>query len=416
MTQPAGGGGPAAQVLVVNSGSSSLKYQLVEVHSGRRLATGSVDRIGEDIQSAEHLVSGEVAERGATGAEDHGAAFNWMLGAFERHGPSLASVDAIGHRVVTAGGRYDEAVLATEEVCTVIDEVSGLAPLHNPANLAGIRAAVSRFPEVPNVAVFDTAFFAHLPEAASTYAIDTSVSERHGLRRHGAHGTSHRYVSGAVAAALGPGSCERQVILHLGNGASASAVLRGQPVDTSMGITPLEGLVMGTRSGDVDPALPGLLHVLDGMEPAGVDELLNERSGLLGLCGHRDMRDVHRAIAQDDRAAELALEVYLHRIRKYVGAYAAVLGGIDVLAFTAGVGENDPIVRAAVVEPLGFLGLRIDPESNRAATARGVPAPAGSAVTRISPPGDGATVVVVATDEELAIAREVAELLELDRG
>ena len=403
--EPPAGSRDAMRVLVLNSGSSSLKYQVLDPLSARRFAAGSIDRIGEDDSHIEHATgTAPVASRVAH-VPDHAAAFAEMLAALRGDATTLAGLDAIGHRVVMGGRNHDRAVIADEAVQRSIEQMVPFAPLHNPSNLAGIRLARREFPDVANVAVFDTAFFAHLPAPAATYAIDSVVARRLSLSRHGAHGTSHRYVSRLAAARLGPESASRIVVLHLGNGASASAVLNGMAVETSMGVTPLEGLVMGTRSGDVDPALPGLLQSMGDMSAAEVDRFLNTRCGLVGLCGHRDMRDVHRAIAAGDPSAQLALEVYLHRTRKYVGAYAAVMGGIDALVFTAGVGENDPVVRSGVVDGLGFLGLEVDQQLNGA-----VGASRGTAQV-ISPPGSAASVMVVPTDEELAIAREVAELL-----
>jgi acetate kinase len=293
--------------------------------------------------------------------------------------------------------------LVDDHVIDVIEALCPLAPLHNPANLTGIRVARRLLPAVPHVAVFDTAFFHDLPEAATTYAIDREVAAAHGIRRYGFHGTSHRYVSEQVAGVLGrPLGDLRQIVLHLGNGASASAIAGGRPVDTSMGLTPLEGLVMGTRSGDIDPAIVLHLHRQAGMPVDEIDHLLNRRSGMRGLAGHNDLREVHRRIAEGDRAAALALEVYVRRLRKYVGAYAAVLGGVDALAFTAGVGEHDAEVRARAVEGLGFLGIEVDPARNEA----------GDGGARlISPEGVPVAVLVVPTDEELVIARDTVALL-----
>lgn len=403
-----------ATVLVINSGSSSLKYELIEPGSARRLAVGMIDRIGEEGSTRSHNSSGSRSSSGpysgASGSEsnrdcaigNHREAVEAMLNAFSTQGPSLEDLTAVGHRVVSAGDAYADAVLIDDQVCRTIQHCAPLAPLHNPANLMGIEVARRQFADVPHVAVFDTAFFADLPPAAATYAIDRELAARHNLRRHGAHGTSHRYVAGRVRDLLGPGDSRRLIVLHLGNGASASAVLDGRPVETSMGMTPLEGLVMGTRCGDIDPAIPTYLQTEGAMSPEEVDEVLNHRSGVLGLSGHRDMRDLHRSIADGDEAAGEALEVYLHRLRKYIGAYAAVLGGLDALAFTAGVGENDPVVRAGALKGLEFLGLSIDPVLNEATAG----------IERmLSPQGATVSVLVVPTDEELAIARETAELL-----
>lgn len=409
-------------VLVLNSGSSSLKYQLVEPASGEALAGGIVERIGEPSGRVTHEAGGEETVRELAVA-DHGAALRLVLGLFDDVGPSLreAGIAAVGHRVVHGGTAFSAPVVVDDDVVAAVRGLVPLAPLHNPANVTGIEVARELL-DVPHVAVFDTAFFADLPAAAATYAIDTATAAEHGVRRYGFHGTSHQFVSAAVAGHAevraklaaeerGPESL-RQVVLHLGNGVSASAVLGGRAVETSMGLTPLEGLVMGTRSGDVDPGI--VFHLIrSGMSADDVDTLLNKRSGLLGLAGVNDMRELTRLVGSGDDAARLALDVYLHRLRKYVGAYAAVLGGIDVLTFTAGVGENSAPVRAGVVEPLGFLGLRIAPERNAARSrdarvispaAPAEPARAGSAVPT-SP-----LVMVVPTNEELAIARQALDL------
>lgn len=406
-------------VLVVNSGSSSMKYQLIDVEAAEPLASGLIERIGQADGRATHTVrhpssSGAPAGSDAAGGPDaadetfrddvavpdHDAAFAWMLEAFAAHGPSLEEYPpiAVGHRVVQGGARFFEPTVITELVKINIDELSVLAPLHNPANLAGIVAAERAFPDVPHVAVFDTAFHQTMPPAAYTYAIDREVAARHRIRRYGFHGTSHRFVSRATAEFLGrPVEDLRLIVLHLGNGASACAVSGGRSVETSMGMTPLEGLVMGTRSGDLDPAI--LLHLerRAGLDADGLDDLLNKRSGILGLGGHGDMRDLVSAAESGDEAATLALEVYTHRIRSYVGAYAAQLGRVDAIAFTAGVGENAPIVREWSLAGLEGFGVELDPERNRER---------GSGARRISTDASRTAVLVVPTDEELEIARQ----------
>jgi acetate kinase len=304
----------------------------------------------------------------------------------------------VGHRVVQGGARFFEPTVITELVKINIDELSVLAPLHNPANLAGIVAAEKAFPDVPHVAVFDTAFHQTMPPAAYTYAIDREVAARHRIRRYGFHGTSHQFVSRAAADFLGrPVEDLRLVVLHLGNGASACAVSGGRSVETSMGMTPLEGLVMGTRSGDLDPAI--LLHLerRAGLDADGLDDLLNKRSGILGLGGHGDMRDLVAAAESGDEAATLALEVYAHRVRSYVGAYAAQLGRVDAIVFTAGVGENAPIVREWSLAGLEGFGVEVDPDRNRER---------GSGARRISTDASRTAVLVVPTNEELEIARQ----------
>jgi acetate kinase len=393
----------SAPVLVVNAGSSTIKYALIDPELGTPVAEGLVERIGDEGSCAEHTHDGTTTERAAPVA-DHGQALRLAFALFDEAGPALADagVAAVGHRVVMGGTEYARPTLVDDKVLAAIDRLAPLAPLHNPANLTAIRAAQALLPEVPHVAVFDTAFFHDLPAAAATYAIDRTVAERHGVRRYGFHGTSHQYVSGRVAEVLGTPAGLRQIVLHLGNGASASAVVGGRPVDTSMGLTPLEGLVMGTRSGDVDPGVVLHLARSAGMDVDDLDDLLNHRSGLLGLTGEGDMRAVHRLIAAGDARARLGLDVYVHRLRKYVGAYVAVMGGLDALSFTAGVGENDPVVRAETAEGLGHLGIRVDAERNTAPSAE---------ARVISPDGAPVTVLVIPTDEELAIARQVMSLV-----
>jgi acetate kinase len=324
---------------------------------------------------------------------------------FHRAGIPLdgGQLRVVGHRVVHGGARFRRPVRIDAAVLQAIRELSVLAPLHNPANAAVIEGALAAFGSVPQVAVFDTAFFATLPPAAATYAIDRTVAEANQVRRFGFHGISHEYVSRRAAAALGRDPAELdQIVLHLGNGASASAIRGGQAVDTSMGLTPMEGLVMGTRGGDLDPGV--LLHLQRSarMGTDDVDRLLNRESGIKGMAGVVDFRDLHRLIEQGDPDAALALDVYCHRARKYIGAYLAVLGRADTVVFTAGVGENDAIVRARITDGLAGLGIAVDPARN-AAAARGPRV--------ISPDGSAVTVMVVPTNEELAIARQALALL-----
>jgi acetate kinase len=398
-------------VLVVNSGSSSFKYQLIEMDGERVLASGLVERIGEDMGSAAHTVyAAETSGPAATMLEatytqerpipDHTAGFQVMLDAFAVHGPSLEehAPVAVGHRVVHGGARFFEPTLITPLVEINIDELSVLAPLHNPANLAGIVAAKKAFPDVPHVAVFDTAFHQTLPPAAYTYAIDRELAEAHRIRRYGFHGTSHKFVSEAAAAFLGrPLSELKQLVFHLGNGASVTAIEGGRSVETSMGLTPLEGLVMGTRSGDLDPAALFQLARRAGMSIDDLDALLNKRSGLRGLAGVSDMRDIGERRDAGDPAAQLAFDVYVHRLRAYAGAYIAQLGGVDLISFTAGVGENSVPVRADALATLGFAGVEIDAGRNQA-RERGI--------RLISTDASRVAVLVVPTDEELEIARQ----------
>lgn len=379
----------SAKVLVLNVGSSSLKYQVVDGDSGVVAVHGESERIGDR-------------------AGEHDEALEAMYDALDAQGVAATALLAIGHRVVHGGPRLSEAMAIDDHVVDEIDIATKLAPLHNAPALAGIRSARLRFPDLPQVAVFDTAYFADLPAAAATYAIDVDLAEREDIRRYGAHGTSHRYVAETAAAFLArPLEELDQITLHLGNGASAAAIGGGRPVDTSMGLTPLEGLVMGTRGGDLDPGV--VIHLLrhGGFDVEGLDDLLQHRSGLQGLAGISDVRTLLAAVDAGDPRARTAYEVYVHRIRKYVGAYLAVLGGADVLCFTAGVGEHSHRVRADVVHGLERLGLELDPARNRAA---------GGQTRRISTDASPVEILVVPTDEELMIARQVVTLLRGDRS
>ena len=402
-------------VLVVNSGSASMKSQLIDVEAAEPLASGLIERIGQPEGRATHTVrhpssagsdAADETYRVDVAVPDHDAAFARMLEAFAERGPSLEEHPpvAVGHRVVQGGARFFEPTVVTDRVKRDIEELEVLAPLHNPANLAGIVAAERAFPDVPHVAVFDTAFHQTLPPAAYTYAIDRELAAKHRVRRYGFHGTSHRFVSRAAAEYLGrPVEELRMIVLHLGNGASACAVSGGRSVETSMGMTPLEGLVMGTRSGDIDPAV--LLHLqrVAGLDTDATDTLLNSRSGVLGLGGHADMRDLVEASDAGDEAATLALEVYAHRIRSYVGAYAAQLGRVDAIVFTAGVGENASIVRESSLAGLEGFGVEVDTERNRER---------GSGPRRISTDASKVAVLVVPTNEELEIARQTLAVVD----
>jgi len=393
-------------ILVVNSGSSSMKYQLIDPDDGQAVTTGLIERIGvtgAEPGQATHQQGGEVVEF-AGDIPDHAVALDVMKDLFARAGLPIqrTGLVGVGHRVVHGGARFGEPTLVDEKVLAEIEALSVLAPLHNPANATGIEQAMLAFPDVPQVAVFDTAFFRDLPAAAATYAIDRTVAARHQVRRYGFHGTSHQFVSERVAQVLGRDLTElRQIVLHLGNGASVSAIDGGRAVETSMGLTPLEGLVMGTRSGDIDPGVVFHLARTAGMSVDDLDVLLNRRSGMLGLAGVSDFRDIDRLIGEGDADAALAMDVYCHRVRKYVGAYLAVLGGADVITFTAGVGENAANVRATVLAGLDTLGIRLDPERN---AVRG-----GARV--ISSDDSPVTVLVVPTNEELAIARATLALV-----
>ncbi|KQQ28139.1 acetate/propionate family kinase [Frondihabitans sp. Leaf304] len=394
-------------VLVVNSGSSSFKYQLIELEGERTLASGLVERIGEVTGVTKHknAKTGDETLNDSIAIPDHAAGFAAMLKAFEQHGPSFDEhpLIAVGHRVVHGGSEFDRATVVTPDVEKAIERLSALAPLHNPANLQGIRAAREAFPDSPQVAVFDTAFHQTLAPAAYTYAIDAALAEKHSIRRYGFHGTSHKFVSQAAADFLGKPLAElKMIVLHIGNGASATAIDGGRSIETSMGLTPLEGLVMGTRSGDVDPAVVFHLHREEGLSLEELETMLNKKSGLLGLTGNGDMRDVQDAASRGDEVAEGALAVYRHRIRHYVGAYIAQLGGLDAIVFTAGVGENNALLRRRTLLGLDFLGITIDDDRNelRSRDAR-----------YISAEGAPVAVLVVPTDEELEIARQAAALV-----
>ncbi|MBG6106513.1 acetate/propionate family kinase [Frigoribacterium sp. CG_9.8] len=375
------------QIFVVNSGSSSIKYQLIDVETEEVALSGLIERIGEP----------------GSGTADHEAGMRQVL---EKLG-SATQIVAVGHRVVHGGSTFDRATLVTAEVESQIDELSALAPLHNPANLQGIRAARKALADVPHVAVFDTAFHQTLPAAAYTYAIDAGLAEKYRVRRYGFHGTSHKYVSEQAAIFLDrPLSELKTIVLHLGNGASVAAIDGGVSVETSMGMTPLEGLVMGTRSGDVDPAVLIHLHREAGLGFDELDTLLNRKSGLLGLTGSGDMRDVQDAASRGDATAEAALAVYRHRVRRYIGAYIAHLGGLDALVFTAGVGENNVLLRRRTLAGLEFLGISVDPDRNELVSR---------AARFISPHGSPVAVLVIPTNEELEIARQVYALVRFPR-
>ena len=375
---------PDRVVLVINSGSSSLKYQLIEPNSGKSLEDGVIEQIGEP--------SSPVA--------DHDAALRTAFDQLSKAGIDLKTcgLAAVGHRVVHGGATFYHPTVIDDAVIDKLNQLSALAPLHNPPAVQGIEVARKMLPDVPHVAVFDTAFFHNLPAAAATYAIDRDLAHKWRIRRYGFHGTSHQYVSEQAAAFLGrPLKNLNQIVLHLGNGASASAIAAGRPVDTSMGLTPLEGLVMGTRSGDIDPSVIGYLCRTAEMTVDEVESMLNERSGLLGLAGERDFRRLHEMIESGDSSAQLAYDVFVHRLRKYVGAYLAVLGRTDVVSFTAGIGEHVASVRRDALSGLAALGIEIDEQRN-SQSAKGA--------RRISTDSSRVAVLVIPTNEELAIARD----------
>lgn len=390
-------------IFVINSGSSSLKYQLIEPVSGDVLAKGQAERIGTDRGEVTHEVHADKFCE-ALPLPTHKEALTRIIDMFATHGPDIQHVDlsGFGHRIVQGGWHFKGPAIVNDEVRAKIEELCDLAPLHNPAHLIGIDTAMELWPDLPHVAVFDTAYFAGLPEKARSYALNKQVAHDYHIRRYGAHGTSHEFVANKVCDYLGDDTV-KQITLHLGNGASACAELGRLPMDTSMGLTPLEGLVMGTRTGDIDPAV--VFHLLrKGMSVEDIDTLFNKESGMKGMCGDNDMRDVWKRRDEGDSDALLALQTYQQRLLKYIGAYTFELGGLDVLTFTAGIGENDDRIRRRLCEKLEFIGVKIDRERNENRDR-------SKAIWRISSDDSKVLVLVVPTNEELAIARQVVRLI-----
>lgn len=394
-------------VLVINSGSSSIKYQLVDPETGEAIAKGLVERIGDPVGKIKHTHGDDVTIEEIPIA-DHEVGMREVLRLFDDKGPKLAEVGivAVGHRIVQGGKYFDGPAVINDEVRNLIEELCPMAPLHNPAHLKGIDVARELMPEIPHVAVFDTAFFQALPEKAYTYALNAEVAEKYAVRRYGAHGTSHQFVSREVAKYLGRDDL-KQIVMHLGNGASVSAVLNGKPIDTSMGLTPLEGLMMGTRTGDIDPAVVFHLARQGGMTIDEIDTLFNKQSGMKGMTGESDMRSVWEMIFNDDdkeaqHRARVAMDVYINRLLKYVGSYTAELGGLDVITFTAGIGENDWDVRKELAQALEPFGVKIDLAANDGRI--GEP-------RVISTPDSTVTLLVYPTNEEFAIARLAREVI-----
>jgi acetate kinase len=386
-------------VLVINSGSSSIKYQLIEMGGEQVLAKGLIERIGTGIGAITHTGpdGDHHAERPIV---DHVAGFRAMTDACDTWGPRLDQepIVAVGHRVVQGGSRFVQPTLIDDAVIRVLEEISTLAPLHNPPNLLGIEAARTAFPDLPQIAVFDTAFHQTMPPVAYTYALDAALARQYRIRRYGFHGTSHKYVSELAAKDLGiPRDRFNAITLHIGNGVSACAILGGRSIDTSMGMTPLEGLVMGTRSGDLDPGIIFHLSRQAGMTTDQLDDLLNRRSGMLGLAGSSDLRDVQEAAERGDRRSSLALDVYCRRIRHYVGAYLTDLDPLHAIVFTAGVGENSATVRQRSLGGMERFGIRLDHTRNRASS---------HGIRHISTDDSPVAVLVVPTNEELEIARQ----------
>jgi acetate kinase len=392
------------KVLVLNSGSSSVKYQLFGSEDWAVLAAGAITRIGEAQSELKGSWVGPQGEREScretAAIADHEAGLARIVARLRDSGvlADLRELGAVGHRVVHGGEDFHRPTLVDDAVVAAIRGMIPLAPLHNPANLAGIEVARRLFPGVPQVAVFDTAFHQTMPPPAYRYAIPEDLYREHRVRRYGFHGTSHGYVAERAARFLGKPLARCNLItLHLGNGASATAIKAGASVDTSMGLTPLEGLVMGTRCGDIDPAIHFYIANNLGLDNAALDDLLNRRSGLLGLCGVNDMREIQQRAAAGDERARLAVEVFCHRLRKYLGAYYAELGRVDAVVFTGGIGENDPLTRARSCSGLEALGIHLDEQAN-ASAERGERA--------ISSAESPVKLLVIPTNEELEIARE----------
>ncbi|WP_101875522.1 acetate/propionate family kinase [Lachnoclostridium edouardi] len=395
------------KILVLNCGSSSLKYQLIDMDNEAVLAKGLCERIGIEGSKLTHKPEGKDKYEVESPMPDHKVAVQMVMDALVDpvHGviADTKEISAVGHRVLHAGQVYSDSIVVNEDVKRVIRECFDLGPLHNPANLIGIEACEAAMPGVPNVAVFDTAFGQGMEEKAYMYAIPREYYEKYGIRRYGFHGTSHSFVSKEALkfGELDP-KAGKVIVCHLGNGASISASIGGKCVDTSMGLTPLEGLIMGTRSGDVDPAVIQSICNKEGKTVNEVLDILNKKSGILGMSGiSSDFRDVQKAQGEGDHNAHVAIEAFIYRVAKYIGAYVAAMNGVDAIAFTAGVGENDKPIRGAVCSYLGYLGVEIDDEKNKVRGER----------TMISTPASKVKVMVIPTNEELAIARETLALV-----
>jgi acetate kinase len=399
------------KILVINAGSSSIKYQLFNMTDRSVLAAGLVERIGEEMAHIKHknLLAALPAVDIEMPLAKHQAGLNEVVKLLlDTEKGVIASPDeiaAVGHRVVHGGEKFSAPTVITDEVLAVIDALSSLAPLHNPANLTGIQVAMQLFPKAQQVAIFDTAFHQSMPAHAYRYAIPKALYDEYHVRVYGFHGTSHLYVSKVAAEYLGKAAAETRLITaHLGNGASITAVAGGKSVDTSLGFSPLPGLIMGTRSGDLDPAVVFYLATDRGMSIPEIDTMLNKKSGLLGICGDNDLRDVEERMQAGDADAQLAFDMYTYRIKKYIGMYTAVLDGVDALVFTAGVGENSDLVRHAVCMGLTSLGYTLDPEKNRQGKQ--------GKVTEIHAEGSRAKILVIPTNEELEIALQTEAVLQ----
>ncbi|MDY0076212.1 MAG: acetate kinase [Bacteroidales bacterium] len=397
------------KVIVLNCGSSSIKYQLFEMPSKNVLAKGLVDKIGLKGSAIKHKRSDGVEAKLEGEILDHQAGIQYLLGILvsEKYGSikDIEEIDAVGHRVVHAGEKFSGSVYITEEVIDALEECVDLAPLHNPPNLKGIYAMKELLPEVPQVGVFDTAFHQTMPPEAYLYGIPYSLYEKYKIRRYGFHGTSHKYVSKRACEILELDYEKQKIVTcHLGNGASMAAIKGGKSVDTSMGMTPIEGLIMGTRCGDLD--VGALLYIADKEETSiqNTSTLVNKFSGMIGISGvSSDMRDIQAAADKGNERAKTALEMYQYRVKKYIGAYAAAMGGVDVIVFAGGIGENDTLTRTRSLEGLEFLGLEVDREKSLNSRAK---------EEVISTPESRVKIIVVPTDEELMIAADTYEIVE----
>ena len=394
------------KILVINCGSSSLKFQLIDSDTEAVICKGLCERIGIEGSQIVYTPEGKDKITKVEPMPDHNRAIELVIEALTNDENGVVSLDeigAVGHRIVHGGEKFTKSVVIDEEVIRAIEEVSDLAPLHNPANLIGIRACQKVMPSVPMVAVFDTAFHQTMPQEAYLYGLPYSYYEKYGIRRYGFHGTSHSYVSKRAAQILGKDAADLKIIVcHLGNGASVSAVDGGKCVDTSMGLTPLEGLIMGTRTGDIDPSVVEFIMKKENSTVADVTSLLNKKSGVFGLSNElsSDFRDLEDAYVKGDEGAKRAVDAFAYRVLKYIGSYTAAMGGVDAICFTAGVGENSGFVRKLICERLSFIGATLDVEANKVRGKEQVISGADSKVT----------LLVVPTNEELAIARDTFEL------
>ena len=397
------------KILVINSGSSSIKYRLFDMAAKTVLASGVLEQIGEAESRLTHYTRNAQGELDATektaGVADHHAGFELIGTVLGESGAlrHISELSGIGHRVVHGGAKFTRPTRIDKNVIDTIRQLIPLAPLHNPANLLGIEVIMQSASQVPQVAVFDTAFHQSIPEHAFRYAIPQSLYEKHHVRRYGFHGTSHHYVAKQAAKIIArPLNSLNLISLHLGNGASATAVKAGKSIDTSMGMTPLEGLIMGTRCGDIDPAIVFYLGRQTGLGRDEVEAILNKDSGLKGICGVNDMREIEKLAQAGDSRAKRALKMFCYRIQKYIGAYHAVLGRLDALIFTAGIGENSPLIRASICQGLPHIGIEIDSEKNNLKSKKAF---------EIQKPGSKVSVLVIPTDEELEIAEQTVEVV-----